>query len=151
MDIQISVTGRIAFPPRFFPAKGDSPAMWSARLEVNGPPTPGRDGSPYVPTRAVEVVTYGVAAIRAGESYRKGHLLVVQGCDMVARSFESKDRKGHPTVRSIIKITATAIGLSSRYSMVGESVSPSQPGAVSPRMVQGASAADQTASTAAAA
>ncbi|MFC5821010.1 hypothetical protein [Nonomuraea harbinensis] len=141
MDIQVSITGRIAFPPRFFPAKGDSPAMWSARLEVNGPPTPGRDGPPYVPTRAVEVVTYGAAAIRAGESYRMGHLLVVQGCDMVARSFESKDRAGRATVRSVVKITATAIGLCSRYSMVSESTRPSQPSAASPRMVQGASAA----------
>ncbi|MFI6713454.1 single-stranded DNA-binding protein [Nonomuraea sp. NPDC050478] len=150
MDIQVSITGRIAFPPRFFPAKGDSPAMWSARLEVNGPPTPGRDGSPYVPTRAVEVITYGLAAIRASESYRKGHLLVVQGCDMVARSFESKDRAGHKTVRSITKITATAIGLCSRYSMVSESTSPSQISAASPRMVQGASAADEAQPAAAA-
>jgi hypothetical protein len=46
--------------------------MWSATLEVYGPPTPGRDGSAYIPTRHVEVVTYGVAAIRANHSYRKG-------------------------------------------------------------------------------
>lgn len=144
MDIQVSITGRIAFPPRFFPARGDSPAMWSAKLEVNGPPTPGRDGAPYVPTRQVEVVTYGVAAIRAGESYRKGHLLVVQGCDLVARSFESRDRAGNKTVRSVVKITATAIGLCSRYSLVSEGTGSSQTSAVSPRMVQGASATGAT-------
>lgn len=48
--------------------------MWSAKLEVNGPPRRSRDGAPYVPTRQIEVVTYGVAAILASESYRKGQI-----------------------------------------------------------------------------
>ena len=114
--------------------------MWSAKLEVNGPPRRSRDGAPYVPTRQIEVVTYGVAAILASESYRKGHLLVVQGCDMIARSFESTDRAGNKTVRSVVKIIATAIGLCSRYSMVTEGTGPTQRSDASPRMVQGASA-----------
>ncbi|MGP3920564.1 single-stranded DNA-binding protein [Nonomuraea sp. 10N515B] len=141
MDIQISITGRIAFEPRFFPVSNTAPAMWSATLEVNGPPSPGRDGSAYIPTRHVEVVTYGVAAIRANESYRKGHVIVVQGCDLLARSYETKDRANKPIVRAVIKITATAIGLCSRYSVVSEAETAWPPaGTPSPRMVQGATA-----------
>ncbi|PZG19926.1 single-stranded DNA-binding protein [Nonomuraea aridisoli] len=139
MDIQISITGRIAYEPRFFPPKHDAPAMWSAKLAVNGPPTPGHDGSPYIPTRFFEVVTYGVAAIRAHESYRKGHVLVVQGVDAVPRTFESKDG-GKTVVRAVIKVTATAIGLCSRYTAVQEGRTSWPPAEVpaSPRLVQGA-------------
>jgi single-stranded DNA-binding protein len=139
MDIQISITGRIAFEPRFFPVSNNAPAMWSATLEVNGPPTPGRDGSAYIPTRHVEVVTYGVAAIRAHESYRKGHVIVVQGCDLLARTYETKDRANKPIARAVIKVTATAIGLCSRYTAVQEGHTSWPPAAAaSPRLVQGA-------------
>ncbi|MDP4510295.1 single-stranded DNA-binding protein [Nonomuraea turcica] len=138
MDIQISITGRIAFEPRFFPVSNNAPAMWAATLEVNGPPTPGRGGSAYIPTRHVEVVTYGVAAIRASQSYRKGHVIVVQGCDLIARSYDTKDRANKPIVRAVIKITATAIGLCSRYDVVSEAETAWPPaGTASPRMVQG--------------
>ncbi|HEX4815835.1 MAG TPA: hypothetical protein VFV66_24075 [Nonomuraea sp.] len=140
MDIQISITGKIVFEPRFFPSTHAVPAMWSAKLEVNGPPTSGRDGSPYIPTRFFEVVTYGVAAIRAHESYRQGHVLVVQGVDAVPRTFESRDN-GKKTVRAVIKITATAIGLCSRYSVVREGRTSWPPvAAASPRLAQGATA-----------
>jgi hypothetical protein len=115
--------------------------MWSATLEVNGPPTPGRDGAPYIPTRHVEVKVYGLAAVRASESYRKDHVIVVQGCDLIGRSYETKDRANKPIVRSVVQVTATAIGLSSRYSVVAEAATTWPPtGSVSPRMVQGASA-----------
>ncbi len=50
----ISLIGRIAYDPRFFPSDHEAPAMWSAVLEVNGFPTPRRDGSTYIPTRQVE-------------------------------------------------------------------------------------------------
>ncbi|SEU47865.1 hypothetical protein [Nonomuraea wenchangensis] len=141
MDIQISITGTIAYEPRFFPASHNAPAMWSAKLKADGPATPGRDGSPYIPTRIFEVVTYGVAAIRAQESYRQGHVLVVQGVDAQPRTYEGRDEAGKKTVRAVIKVTASAIGLCSRYSAVQEghtSWPPVEP--ASPRMVQGATA-----------
>ncbi|MGV9386219.1 hypothetical protein ACWDRB_61185 [Nonomuraea sp. NPDC003707] len=141
MDIQVSITGKIAYEPHFFPATHAAPAKWSAKLEVNGPPTPGRDGSPYIPTRTFEVVTYGVAAIRAHESYRQGHVLVVQGVDAFPRTYDSKDKDGKKIVRAVIKITATAIGLCSRYIVVQQGHTSWPPAeAASPRMVQGTTA-----------
>ncbi|MEU4576032.1 single-stranded DNA-binding protein [Nonomuraea sp. NPDC023979] len=141
MDIQVSVTGRIIYEPHFFPATHSKPAMWSATLDVNGPPTPDRDGAAYIPTRLVEVVLYGLAASRASESYRKGHVIVVQGCDLIARSYETKDRSNRPLVRSVVRVTATAIGLCSRYNVVAEAATSWPPAGYSdsPRMVQGAS------------
>ncbi|MGW3353274.1 hypothetical protein ACWDA3_59160 [Nonomuraea rubra] len=137
-DIQISVTGKIAYQPRFFPASSSGPAMWSAKLEVAGPPTPGRDGSTYVPTRHIEVVTYGLAAVRAEESFHVGQVLTVQACDVVARSYETKDRQGRTVVRSIVKIIATSIGLSVRYNPVQQGAGAWPAGGSSPRMAQGA-------------
>lgn len=63
---------------------------------------------------------------------------MVQGCDLVARSFTATDRAGRKTVRSVVKVTATAIGLCSRYSLVGEATAAASQGGASPRMVQGA-------------
>ncbi|MFC4061492.1 hypothetical protein ACFOWE_24595 [Planomonospora corallina] len=137
LDIQVSLTGRITHPPRFFPADHETSAMWSAVLEVNGPPTPRRGGDTYVPTRYIEVVVHGVAAIRAHESYRKGHLVIAQGCDLLGRAYETRDRNGRAVLRGVVKVIATNLGLASRYTAVheGAAVRVAEP---SPRLVQGA-------------
>ncbi|MFF4128290.1 single-stranded DNA-binding protein [Microbispora rosea] len=141
LDIHISLTGRIAYDPRFFASDHEAPAMWSAVLEVNGPPTPRRDGSTYVPTRQVEVVVYGVAAIRAHESYRKGHLVMAHGCDLMPRTYETKNREGKPVVRAAVKVIATDLGLATRYSPVREEPAAWPVAAAPRRLAQGASAA----------
>ncbi|MFC0860757.1 single-stranded DNA-binding protein [Sphaerimonospora cavernae] len=140
LDIHISLTGRIAYDPRFFPPDHEAPAMWSAVLEVNGPPTPRRDGSTHIPTRQVEVVVYGVAAIRAHESYRKGQLIMAQGCDLIPRTYETKGREGKPTVRAAVKVIAANLGLASRYSPVHEGTAGWPVDASPRRLAQGASA-----------
>ncbi|MBX6358263.1 MAG: hypothetical protein IRZ05_20735 [Micromonosporaceae bacterium] len=141
LDIHVSLTGRIVYDPRFFAADHEAPAMWSAVLEVNGPPTPRRDGSTYVPARQVEVVVYGVAAIRAHESYRKGHLVMARGCDVMARTYETRNREGRPVVRAAVKMIAIDVGLASRYSPVREEPAAWPVSAAPGRLAQGASAA----------
>ncbi|MFD8564672.1 single-stranded DNA-binding protein [Streptosporangium canum] len=139
LDIQLSFTGRIKYAPRFFPVDHEAPAMWSAVLEVNGPPTPGRNGEPYIPTRYIEVVTYGLAATRAHESYQQNDLVIVQATDLTPRTYEGKGPDGKKVTRAVIKVIATAIGLCSRYTAVAKASGSRQP-TPSPRLAQGASA-----------
>ncbi|MEU8398273.1 hypothetical protein AB0C28_24025 [Nonomuraea sp. NPDC048892] len=135
-DMQISLTGRIAYDPKFWAADDDKPPMWSALVEVAGPPTPGRHGT-YVPTRRVEVIAHGLDAIRASESYHVGHVITVQGRDLIARAYETKDRHNRPIVRGVIQVVAQTLAMSTRYDPVHQ-----QPGAwppaSSPRLAQGA-------------
>ncbi|MEV1002651.1 hypothetical protein [Nonomuraea sp. NPDC050202] len=135
-DMQISFTGRIAYDPKFWPASDDKPAMWSALVEVAGPPTQGRNGT-YVPTRRIEVIAHGLDAIRASESYHVGHVITVQGRDLIARAYETKDRHNRPVVRGVVQVVAKTLAMSTRYDAVRR-----QPGAwppaPSPRLVQGA-------------
>ncbi|MEV0150023.1 MULTISPECIES: hypothetical protein [unclassified Nonomuraea] len=134
-DIQISVTGRIAYDPKFWSANGDMPPMWSATVETSGPPTTGRSGT-YVPTRLIEVVAYGLDAIRAAESYHVGHVITVQARDLTARAFESKDRQGNRIVRGVPRVVAKALAMSSRYDPVRQE--PGEWPPASPRLAQGA-------------
>ncbi|MFI7707918.1 hypothetical protein [Nonomuraea sp. NPDC049480] len=57
----------------------------------------------------VRVAAYGLAAARAEASFKTGHVLTVQACDMIARSYETKDRQSRTVVRSIVKVIATAM------------------------------------------
>lgn len=135
-DMQISLTGRIAYDPKFWTADDDKPARWSALVEVAGPPTSGRNGT-YVPTRRVEVIIHGLDAIRASESYHVGHVITVQGRDLIARAYETKDRHNRPIVRGVVQVVAKTMAMSTRYDPVRQ-----QPGtwppASSPRLAQGA-------------
>ncbi|MGR6924581.1 hypothetical protein ACU635_60910 [[Actinomadura] parvosata] len=135
-DMQISFTGRIAYDPKFWPAGDDKPPMWSALIEVAGPPTQGRNGT-YVPTRRIEVIAHGLDAIRASESYHVGHVITVQGRDLIARAYETKDRHNRPIVRGVVQVVAKTLAMSTRYDPVRQ-----QPGtwppASSPRLAQGA-------------
>ncbi|MFB9472207.1 hypothetical protein ACFFR3_22070 [Nonomuraea salmonea] len=135
-DMQISLTGRIAYDPKFWAASDDKPAMWSALLEVAGPPTTGRNGT-YVPTRRVEVVAHGLDAVRASQSFHVGHVITVQGRDLIARAYETKDRHDRPVVRGVVQVVAKTLAMSTRYDPI-RSHTGDWPPAGSPRMVQGA-------------
>ena len=93
----------------------------------------------------VEVVVYGVAAIRAHESYRKGHLVMARGCDVMPRTYETKNREGKPTVRGVIRVIATDLGLATRYSPVREEVAAWPVAAAPRRLAQSASAVNGSA------
>ena len=105
--ITVTITGNLTDDPHTFQTR-DNTAGCELRVAVN---LPSRTGAGDGITRYLKVVTFGVMAIHAAESVRKGDRVTIQGHDLTSEAWLGND--GAP--RSKVAIRATEIAVSLRF------------------------------------
>jgi single-stranded DNA-binding protein len=106
--ISVTVTGNLTDDPHTFTTR-DNTAGCELRVAVN---LPSRTGTGNDITRYLKVVTFGVLAIHAAESVRKGDRVTIQGHDLTSEAWLGN---GTNEPRSKVAIRATEIAVSLRY------------------------------------
>lgn len=136
-DLQLSFTGRILYPPTFFPPKDTMLAKWSAVIEVVVAPREGRNGGFQTQIRRYEIVQHGTAAIRAHDTYKQGDLVTGQAIDLDSRYYTAKDRDGKEVIRVRTVITASSLGLCTREVVATKAPTAWPPPGTTPRHAHG--------------
>jgi single-strand DNA-binding protein len=106
--ITVTVTGNLTDDPHTFQTR-DSTTGCELRVAVN---LPSRTGTGNDITRYLKVVTFGVLAIHAAESVRKGDRVTICGHDLTSEAWLSTT-DGQP--KSKVAIRATELAVSLRY------------------------------------
>ncbi|HEX9358492.1 MAG TPA: single-stranded DNA-binding protein [Streptosporangiaceae bacterium] len=106
--ITVTVTGNLTDDPHTFQTR-DNATGCELRVAVN---LPSRIGTGDGITRYLKVVTFGVLAIHAAESVRKGDRVTIQGQDLTSEAWLGNG-DGQP--KSKVAIRATEIAVSLRY------------------------------------
>jgi single-stranded DNA-binding protein len=106
--ITVTVTGNLTDDPHTFTTR-DNTTGCELRVAVN---LPSRTGTGDGPTRYLKVVTFGVLAIHAAESVRKGDRVTICGHDLTSEAWLGNG-DGQP--KSKVAIRATEIAVSLRY------------------------------------
>jgi single-stranded DNA-binding protein len=105
--ITVTVTGNLTDDAHTFQTR-DNTTGCELRIAVNLPPRTGT-GDPI--TRYLKVITFGVLAIHAAGSVRKGDRVTVQGHDLTSEAWTGAGNEA----RSKVCIRATDIAVSLRY------------------------------------
>ena len=105
--ITITVTGNLTDDPHTFTTR-DNTTGCELRIAVN---LPSRAGTGDGPTRYLKVTAFGVLAIHAAESARKGDRVTIQAHDLTSEAWTGTS--GEP--RSKVALRATEIAMSLRF------------------------------------
>ena len=106
--ITVTVTGNLTDDPHTFQTR-DNTTGCELRVAVN---LPSRTATGDGITRYLKVTAFGVLAIHAAESVRKGDRVTIQGHDLTSEAWLGMG-DGQP--RSKVAIRATEIAVSLRY------------------------------------